>query len=506
MGNLTIRNLTITPLELKEVERIPAEPKKPNGIAKIKLRLPGRRNKQLDGSASATALNGEGSDSSPGKYDVSNVAITPFSETVTSIPAPALESESLGLTFIDPGSPIQYTATIPGPSPGSVVMKSSNGEGSDSDKEFTLIYLPTSSFLSIFSSAQLNKWMSKLPCAYPLSSLSIPGTHNSPTCFKALPSVRCQAVPVRTQLENGVRFLDIRVSCSPPPSPASYNCTDCPDEETTNLPLVHSAFPISLSGTKYLHDLLDEVYSFLDTNPTETILISLKREGTGKGTDHDLSRYLATRYFGLTGNDETDDTARKRWYTHPGIPTLGTVRGKCVLIRRFNIDPTASAEWHDGAGLGIDGSSWPDNVADGLCGSGLIRIQDFYEVGKTNNIATKIVYVQEGLSRSAQQVFTAPDAPGGTSAGGYLPLYINFLSASNFFNASLWPEKIAAKLNPAITEHLCIGHGAPGKGPGGLSVGDASTGIVVTDWVGRDGDWDLIRCIVGWNARLQLKQ
>ncbi len=59
-------------------------------------------------------------------------------------------------------------------------------------------------------------------------------------------------------------------------------------------------------------------------------------------------------------------------------------------------------------------------------------------------------------------------------------------------------------MNPAIVEYLCIRHGGDGKGPKQLKVGAASTGIVVTDWVGANGDWDLIRCIVGWNARLQL--
>lgn len=108
--------------------------------------------------------------------------------------------------------------------------------------------------------------------------------------------------------------------------------------------------------------------------------------------------------------------------------------------------------------------------------------------------------------RAAQQVFVRQGMPGSEAAGGPLPLFINFLTGSNFFNASCWPEKIAAKINPSMIEYLCTGHGAPQKQPGELTVGDAGTGIVVTDWVGNNGDWDLIRCIVGWNARLQLKR
>lgn len=36
--------------------------------------------------------------------------------------------------------------------------------------------------------------------------------------------------------------------------------------------------------------------------------------------------------------------------------------------------------------------------------------------------------------------------------------------------------------------------------------GDGGVGIVVCDWVGKDGDWDLVRCIVGMNSRLLLRE
>jgi 1-phosphatidylinositol phosphodiesterase len=75
---------------------------------------------------------------------------------------------------------------------------------------------------------------------------------------------------------------------------------------------------------------------------------------------------------------------------------------------------------------------------------------------------------------------------------------VNFLSASNFWKVGCWPEKIAAKLNPAIVEWLAQRHHAGREG-------DGATGVVVCDWVGKDGDWDLVRCIVGYNAVLEAK-
>ncbi|KAK5663616.1 hypothetical protein OQA88_4047 [Cercophora sp. LCS_1] len=460
MGNITVRNLTITPLELTEAERLITKPNSPGFFSKIF----GSRNTTPEPPAPT----------SNGKETIAGAALPPFSEFTTSIAAPDPHTkEQLRLTFISPGTNHRYIATFPGTTPQSLVMRHESPD--PTTREYTVIYLPRASYLTILSSASLARWMAELPSTLPISSLSIPGTHNSPTHHTALPSVRCQAVSVRTQLDNGVRFLDIRVSCPE----ESQNDTD--------LALVHSAFPISLSGNKWFHDLLSDVYAYLDDNPSETVLISVKREGTGKGSDQTLSKILAKRYV-------TD-----RWNISPRIPELQETRGKVVLVRRFNLDESIKE-------LGIDGSVWPDNCADGTCGGGLIRIQDFYEVTQTEQIETKIELARAQLERAGQQACVPAGMPGAMGIQSALPIFINFLSASNFFNASCWPDRIAAKINPEIIEYLCTGHGAPGKGPGQLSIGDAGTGIVVIDWVGHNGDWDLVRCIVGWNARLQLKQ
>ncbi|KAK3898331.1 hypothetical protein C8A05DRAFT_19067 [Staphylotrichum tortipilum] len=498
LPTLTIRNLTITPLELKLVERVDPHPHlhlhlhKPKTLAKAPPPPP----------PLAASSSGE-------QQEVTDIALAPFSECRTPIPAPDPSShhEQLHLTFEDPSTGHRYSASIPSTSRRSIVLTPHPPKGSSSSfssslsspetKEFTAIYLPQHAFLALFSSANLSSWMSTLLPSLPLTSLSIPGTHNSPTCHVALPSVRCQVVPVPAQLANGVRFFDVRVS-----SPIFSPTTTTPPE----LALVHSVFPISLTGPKHLAPLLSHLHAFLAAHPTETLLLSLKREGTGRGTDHDLSRILHTHYI---------TPSASKWYTSPQIPTLAACRGRIVLVRRYRLDPSIPTDQG-----GIDGSVWPDNVADGTCGSGTIRIQDYYGVNGGSDIHRKVRFAQEGLERAAAQTLRAVcgiHEAGGTEGGGVgaaglpphlpspMPLFINFLSASNFFNASCWPDRIAVKVNPSMIEYLCMGHGSPSNGSG-LEVGDAATGIVVTDWVGNHGDWDLIRCIVGWNARLQLRQ
>ncbi|KAH6853472.1 PLC-like phosphodiesterase [Chaetomium sp. MPI-CAGE-AT-0009] len=508
LPTLTIRNLTVTPLELKLVERLESHPHphlhKAKGLVKVSSHVtspeePHEPDAPLP--SAATAQHEE--PPPPSKQDVTGVTISPFAECHTPVYAPdPTRHEQLRLTFEDPSTGHLYSAEIPASSRRSIVLKSLAQDAEQETKEFTAIYLPQHAHLALFSSANLSAWMSTLEDTLPLSALSIPGTHNSPTCHVALPSVRCQAVPVLDQLHNGVRFLDVRVSC---PTYNSNTTTTTTTTTTPELSLVHSAFPISLTGPKYLSTLLSTLYTFLATHPSETILLSLKREGTGRGSDADLSQILHAHY--ITPHST-------KWYTSSKLPTLGEARGRIVLVRRFRLAPAPAPrgapgeeeergeEWEGG----IDGSVWPDNVADGTCGSGTIRIQDYYGIGSGAEIQRKVRFAQEGLERAAQGVVARACGGSGGGPGPVTPLFINFLSASNFFNASCWPDRIAVKINPSMIEYLCMGHGAPGKGPAALDIGDAATGIVVTDWVGHHGDWDLVRCIVGWNARLQLRQ
>ncbi|KAH6660586.1 PLC-like phosphodiesterase [Truncatella angustata] len=462
MGDFTIRNLTATPLELKVVERIGGDSPKQGGI---KRRITGIFN------SSSVAPDVEALCDAKEPQDVS-VPIACFETCKTSkVKPPENERQLLRLTFESEGH--RYQVDVPSHSRRSMVLKKLD----DGPREYTAVYIVAAACLAIFSSANLASWMRELHDDWPLAALSIPGTHNSPTCHVALPSVRCQAVNMREQLDNGVRFFDVRVQTSP---------------DHSDLVLVHSAFPISLTGSKYFHDMIDDIYAFLDVNRSETLIMSIKREGTGKGTDQQLSKYLRERYC----NDGN------RWFTEPRIPKLGEGRGKIVLLRRYVNDESLDGE-HNGGGFGLDASVWPDNCADAVTGGpGIARVQDFYEMDQSHNIGKKIDLVRAHLERAGEP--TCPvhheDRP------EHIPFFVNFLSASNFFNANCWPERIAAKVNPAIVEHLCTAHAEPGKGPDNLGVGDGCTGIVVTDWVGQGGDWDLIRCIVGWNARLQLKQ
>jgi 1-phosphatidylinositol phosphodiesterase len=129
-------------------------------------------------------------------------------------------------------------------------------------------------------------------------------------------------------------------------------------------------------------------------------------------------------------------------------------------------------------------------------------VQDFYEVKEAPSIQQKITYAKAQLERSGCcSFFDGQQHLQGGSKKEKDPLFVNFLSASNFWNVNTWPEKIAAEVNPAVVEHLCREHMLE-RPEGRLKKGDWSTGVVVCDWVGLGGDWDLVRCVVGMNSRL----
>lgn len=353
--------------------------------------------------------------------------------------------------------------------------------------DYTAIYQTNSSFLAITESPTPQHWMKELKNETPLSALSIPGTHNSPTCNKALPSVRCQAVTPVEQLKNGVRFFDIRVQPDNPEDP-----------KDDGLNLVHGVFPISLTGPKKFRPLVNEVHEFLRENPSETVIMSLKREGPGNATDRQLSVILKDHY---TAGDLS------KWYTEPRVPKLGEVRGKIVLMRRFALDDRLKKE-HNGRGWCLNAENWAYNTPD--CTYGDVRVQDFCEVMETENIDKKIALCCDHFERAGKVVCPIPgvttDSVNPVPAG---PLYINFLSASNFWKVGCWPDKIAAKLNPAVTAFLCEKHDVGDKGvdgPGQEFKGDGGVGVVVCDWVGKDGDWDLVRTIIAMNSKVLMKQ
>ncbi|CAG8301344.1 unnamed protein product [Penicillium nalgiovense] len=466
--HLTIRNNTSTPITLKRIERFQAPEK--DGFTAFST-MARNFTQVLTNQTRNEEVSSIEQDSRPFEEKDVDIHVEPFATKKTELRS-FIDSDKERMRLIFETEGQRYQIQVPVPTAESAGMKALSEKPKH---RFTGVFVTPESFLAIFSSANLNAWMRELRDDTLVSALSIPGTHNSPTCHIAPPSVRCQAVSPKEQLENGVRFFDIRVQPQYPE-----------DAARDELVLVHSAFPISLTGNKYFRDLMSEVDEFLERNPSETLIVSVKREGTGNATDEQLSRILHDHYA----------KAGSRWWVRPKIPTLGEARGKVILMRRFNLQEKLRGE-HGGNGWGIDAAAWADNTPNATCPSGQLCIQDFYEVMETMNIEKKIKFVSEQIDRASCCRYPFGVQPDMHATKAF-PFHVNFLSASNFWKTDTWPEKVAAKVNPAVVDYICR--------RGKEHDADCSTGILVTDWVGLHGDWDLVRCIVGMNAKLRLRR
>jgi 1-phosphatidylinositol phosphodiesterase len=171
-------------------------------------------------------------------------------------------------------------------------------------------------------------WMAGLPSALRVSELSLPGTHDSGASVIGGDIVFTQSMDIGTQLDAGIRVLDIRLKIS-----------------GNELKVYHG---ISGQGLEFDGDVLAKVTSFLAAHPGETVLMRIKDEGAPEdGFDtrviDTLNKYSTFVYQGASDN-----------------PTLGEIRGKIVVLQNFESAMDLGIPW---TSLGIQddykmGSNW----------------------------------------------------------------------------------------------------------------------------------------------------
>ncbi|KAJ8102123.1 PLC-like phosphodiesterase [Lipomyces tetrasporus] len=301
-------------------------------------------------------------------------------------------------------------------------------------------------------SHSLAEWMSALQDAVSISDLSIPGTHNSAAHHFSFPSVRCQRSSIKKQLENGVRFLDIRLS-----KPYSSSCISTGND----LQVVHGAFPVALLHPVKLSRILSDVFEFLSAHPSEAVIISLKNEGPFKWTTNELSAMLWDGYI---------VQLRHKWFLEPRIPQLGEVRGRAILFRRFGCP---NEKWDM---FGFPATSWKYNTTgEDMVNGQLLAVQDVCELPTSDAIKEKTQYVESHMIRAAQM--------------GSNTLFVNFTTAANFWNPSCWPRAVAKTVRSGIIDAL--------KNTTGRC------GILIMDFPDSD-DWVIVKNVVARNQILSI--
>lgn len=161
-------------------------------------------------------------------------------------------------------------------------------------------------------------WMENVPDETKLSSMSIPGTHDSCTQNVDMRYIfQCQDASIATQLKYGYRYLDMRLVLEKRSGQETlvlkHNIARCKVSDSP------------FSRTLTLADVLKDVYAFLDEHPSETVIMCMKAENS----KDDVAAVQKALY-------EMIDQASEHWYLKNEIPTMGEVRGKIVLATRFD--------------------------------------------------------------------------------------------------------------------------------------------------------------------------
>ncbi|KAI5954028.1 RPT3 [Candida margitis] len=266
-------------------------------------------------------------------------------------------------------------------------------------------------------------WIGEINDDTKISKLSIPGTHNSAACHTALPSVQCQGASVTEQLEHGVRFLDIRVGKL------------FIGDNKKDLQVIHGKFPVKIPFPLKLTEVLEEVYKFLEHNRSETVIVSIKQEGSDDWDNQQDE-------FGKLIWDHYVNPNKDRWYLNTDIPRVRDARGKALLFRRFGVQDENLRNQ-----FGFGASSWSYNTTDDDRGS--FVVQDFCEVQSADDLPKKIQYVKD-LAKKAQDYTNNHDDK----------LFLNFTSGSNFFDQNCWPQPISEAMikgNIQETFHKGVG-------------------------------------------------
>ncbi len=156
-------------------------------------------------------------------------------------------------------------------------------------------------------------WMAGLDDGLRLNEIVLPGTHDAATQFVQLAFFsKCQALSVGEQLEAGFRYLDIRLGLAEKGFKLKHGFTDC------------KLGPLPWDDALYLDAVLAQCFGFLKAHPTETVVFAVKQEHGDE----------AARVFAERLEAEIAKNA-EFWYTGTELPTLGEVRGKLVLLRRY---------------------------------------------------------------------------------------------------------------------------------------------------------------------------
>lgn len=283
-------------------------------------------------------------------------------------------------------------------------------------------------------------WMKNLNDSLPLCKISIPGSHDSGACRNGGVFIKTQDIDIATQLKEGIRFFDIRLQAMP----------------DSKLGVYHGLF---FQDIYWEENVLTDFLTFLQSHPSETLIVSLKKEN-GELADYAelvssvLNKQEYQPYF--ISNFRSD-------------LTLGDCRGKILFMHRDHaLDNYPGAECFD----------WADNATcmltlrgkDGA--EGKVTVEDEYQYLSTGKAGYKVETCINNINKIAAE-------PENSSLWAF-----TFVSATAIPAAG--PIHFADKVNEPVAKHI-------------RSMGKKNCGIVIIDFAGSKQGQMVIKALIDSN-------
>ncbi|KAI0512786.1 PLC-like phosphodiesterase [Xylaria bambusicola] len=300
------------------------------------------------------------------------------------------------------------------------------------------------------------RWMAGIPDDTPLTQLTIPGTHDAATwnytqgvqdalvsstrdcesfvAPRAARAYRCQTQSILASLESGIRFFDLRFAL---------------DGADSKLVFWHG--PALLSARAGVDDVLFGFYSWLDDHPGEFVLLSFQYEAGTRVNATSDERVQRLMFEALTDEGAERYVDRRRG----ALGTLGEVRGKIVLFRRFDLDKLPPEYEAAMPGLHMSPGKWTDNsrgfelvyneTTTSTTDTGTAFIEDFYHPDNATSIAENIDAKFDAVDKHLRQAAAREQ--------GRDSLFVTFTSGTHVeVDPPVYPETMALGLKTLLRE------------------------------------------------------
>ena len=283
------------------------------------------------------------------------------------------------------------------------------------------------------------EWMRILHDTLPICKISIPGSHDSGS-IKGGHMLKTQATDIPAQLQQGIRAFDIRL-----------------EKKDDKLGVFHSH---AFQDIYWEDDVLPAFIHFLQTYPSETLIVSLKKEG---GESRDYASLLSA---------SLNNPKYQSYFVMDFRPelTLKDCRGKILFLHRDyamdNYPGAACVGWEDDSTCLLTLRN-----KDGKEGIALLEDEYQYEsgeeAGKKVGVCVRNI---EGMSAE----------PVSSRRWG-----ITFVSATGLPLGT--PKVFADKVNKSIADYL-------------KQKNSRNCGIVFIDFVCEPGGKDLVEYLIDSNV------